>query len=159
MVDIPVRAKVNPLQEFMCIVRSELRRLDRDLILSESGGYRAFQDYFLCAVSGGWRVTKRRDVVAEFTSSRTALAWCIADKYQQWDLARRIQQLDQRLFITDRGLDLRQRRAQQHSSSLLLAKIQHRQQQRFTTKSELDKCVSRAKYLQIRGFRNDTQRN
>ena len=157
MAGIPIRPKVERLLD---IASSELERLGHDLILPEGRGYRIFRDYFLRRERSGWYLIKRHDPVAEFTSSRSALAWCIADKHQQWDLARRIQQLDQRIAITDRGLAPRLLRFTAGSRNrALAAKIQHRQQQRYTAKAELDKCVSRAKYLQIRGFRNDTQRN
>lgn len=158
MAGIPIRPKVERLQGLLDIASSELERLGHNLILPEGKGYRIFRDYFLRRQKHGWQLTKRHDLVAEFTSSRSALAWCIADKHQQWDLARRIQQLDQRIAITDSGLAPRLLRFTAGSrNSALAAKIQHRQQQKYTTKAELDKCVSRAKYLQIRGFRNDTQ--
>jgi hypothetical protein len=158
MARIPVRPKVERLQGLLDIASSELERLGHNLILPEGRGYRIFRDYFLRRTNSVWQLTKRQDPVAEFTSSRSALAWCIADKHQQWDLARRIQQLDERIAITDQGLTPRLMLFRAGSRNrALAAKIQHRQQQRYTTKAELDKCVSRAKYLQIRGFRNDTQ--
>lgn len=160
MVGIPVRHKVERLQGLLDIASSELERLDQDLILPQGRGYRIFRDYRLQRNRWGWQLTKGLNPIAEFTTSRSALAWCIADKHQQWDLARRIQQLDQRIAITDSGLAPRLLRFTTGSRNpALAAKIQHRQQQRFTAKAELDKCVSRAKYLQIRGLRNDTQRN
>lgn len=159
MAGIPIRAKIKRLQHmFIDIAESELERMAHNLILPAAGGYRVFRDYFICRRHGRWCVTKRHNDMIEFTTSRSALAWCIADKHQQWDLARRIQQLDERVAITDRGLAPRLMRFTAGSrNTALAAKIQHRQQQRFNVKSELDKCVSRAKYLQIRGFRNDTQ--
>lgn len=160
MASVPVRPKVAHLQGLFDIASDELDRLGTDIILPMQNGYQVFRDYWLCQHEGSWHLSKRGSAVAEFTTSRAALAWCIADKHQEWQLCQRIQQLDERIAITDRGLEPRLRRWRAGTgNTALVAKIQHRQQQRYTAKAELDKCVSRAKYLQIRGLRNDTQRN
>jgi hypothetical protein len=50
-----------------------------------------------------------------------------------------------------------EQRSKGQRAEILKSKIQHRKQQRYIVKRELEKCVNLAKYLQLRGFQNDTQ--
>jgi hypothetical protein len=161
MASIPLRDKINRIDKLVDLARREMPRIQDNLILRTTDGYSVFGIYRMRKRQGRYQVLKGLDPRGEFGSRKTALAWCIADKYQQLNLARRIQQLDQQYQYRDKAVELRRQCLKTNDSrqDWLSSKIQYREQQRKDNQAELQKCVNLAKYLQIRGFQDDTQRN
>ena len=81
-------------QKLADLVQRELPQLLNQLIIDDGGKYRAFGIYVIEPGSHGYTVIRRDDVVGTFSSSKSALAWCIADRNNQLNLAREIQNLD-----------------------------------------------------------------
>lgn len=159
MVNKTLHDKLN-FDHLVDLARTELSNLSNDLIYKTAQGYRAFRTYDIVRKKHAYNVFKNGDLQAQFGSTRSALAYCIADKNRKYNLAREIQQLDQQLVNYDQSIDPRRelaKRSKGHRAEVLESKIQHRQQQRYIVKRELEKCVNLAKYLQLRGFQNDTQ--
>ena len=159
MADKKLHAGVN-LNQLVSFAKIELQNLSDDLIFRTQQGYRAFKAYDIKFENQIYTVYKHGDPQAQFGSTKSALAYCIADKNRKHNLAREIQQLDQQLVNYDQSIQPRQnlrQRSKGQRAEILKSKIQHRKQQRHIVKRELEKCVNLAKYLQLRGFQNDTQ--
>lgn len=156
-----LRDKVNWFDKFVDTARNDLTQLQGNLILPIDGGYSVFGVYTLTLDNSDVIVTKSTKFIDRFTSKKTALSWCIADKYNQQKLALQIELLDFKFRVAEQAVRTRELALAQANANkdVILAKLAHRKQQKFYAQAELEKCVKQAKYLQIRGFANDTQRN
>jgi hypothetical protein len=97
-----------------------------------------------------------------FSNKRTALSWCVADKYHQYALANSIQTLDQKRQLLLADIDCRQRQVGNTKNSSFVdtvaAKLGVKTAKLQAINTELEKCIKTAKYFQIRGFSNETAR-
>jgi len=99
---------------------------------------------------------------ATFSDVRTALSWCVAIKFHEINLARSIAVLDEQRRITDQ--DIKSRRDLALNSKHLqfrdtvLTKLENKIQYRANVASQLEKCINLTKYLQLKGFQNETAR-
>jgi hypothetical protein len=150
-------------QQFERWVFQEFRQMLTVLVWrNEDGDYEAFGKYHIIPQNPGYRVIINDDDQGFFNSTRTAISWCVADKYKQYNLARELLALDNmladvtndifvRASIANRTKDLQQR---ENIETKLETKILHKRD----LESQLTKCVNRAKYLQQKGFENETSR-
>ena len=133
-----------------------------NLIWQENNRYHVFGRYEMTITERGCEMVSDRHDTHIFSSSRSALAWCIADKYQRLDVAQEIRALDQRKQMVEADIRVRshlaQRQADAQRRESTMLKVQHRCQQLEQIKDRLDKCIGLAKYWQIRGFNNETAR-
>lgn len=144
------------------VLGASLAEVMGNMILPLGSGYEAFGNYVIQPVNDEWQVQRsRRDPLA-FSSSRTALAWCIADKLRQTQLSMDIQRLDAEKTAITADITARARlRGRMRASDLAEAvdvKLETRRQRLAGVEATLTKCVNQAKYLQIRGFNNETAR-
>lgn len=144
------------------MVSADIDRLSQNLFVRDGDRYHVFDLYEIYRQRGQWLVVKRlRDPVC-FGHLHSAVAWCIADKYQQHALSIDIRRLDQQVTALEtdiavrRGLQGRMRQAQARETVDI--KLQTRQQRLAGLQEHLTKSVNRAKYLQIRGFNNEAAR-
>jgi hypothetical protein len=132
------------------------------VIIPESQVYRAFGAYWIKPRHSHTEVWKSQEKIADFGSTRSAISWCIADNHKQYNLAQQIMDLDQRSKWSQETISQRNALSQQSRNTefqnLIQIKLQHRKAQKRQIDSELEKCIKRTKYLQYRGFTNDTQR-
>jgi len=140
----------------------ELNNLADNLVLRDGNNYFLFGRYDLAKSDYGVEVVDRNMPVGVFGSTKTAVAWCVADKFNQLSVARRIQQLDQERTryindITTKRLLMSQSKNYDFKDTVFV-KILHQQRQCQTIETELTKYVNLAKYWQYRGFNNETQR-
>lgn len=142
--------------------RREFQRLSHHIIVKDANTLVVFGRYMLDSGPQGCTVSTWSDTVAVFSNTRTALSWCVADKFSRYQLANSIKILDEKKqsLIGDIQHNRLQTRRSQHTDfcDLLETKIQHKQIRLENTKSELEKCINLAKYLQLRGFDNETAR-
>jgi hypothetical protein len=147
--------------KLIALARRELPSLADSLIVAVDGGYQAFGKYQIRRQGNVYTVQEQSVDRGTFGSTRSALSWCIADKYHQYDLALRIRQLDERSTWARECIETRENLAKRSTpefQSNISVKLQHRQAVKYQIDLELEKCVKKAKYLQNRGFTNDTQR-
>ena len=129
---------------------------------NDDGSYSVFGRYTIVPESPGYRVFCAATDVGVFGSTRTALSWCIADKYQAFRTARELLETDQKLTHITNDIALRAALADRSRrwdfrdtvGSKLETKIIKKKQ----LENQLAKCVNWAKYCQQRGFTNETQR-
>ena len=150
-------------QEFDRVFRQEFRDLLPNMIWqNDDGDYEVFNRYLIQPQQGQYRMFCSATDVGLFSSTRTALSWCIADKNQAYNLARELQELDNKLTALNNDIAVRAALAERSTrwefrdpvGSKLETKIIRRKQ----VENRLAKCVDWAKYSQQRGFTNETQR-
>ena len=97
----------------------------------------------------GVTVTTLDDTIHHFGSKRSAVSWCVADK--QNNINTLSSDIQCRKAQADRGKT-------QEFYEIVNTKIQPKIAQQASVTAELEKCIKMAKYMQIRGFNNETAR-
>lgn len=141
----------------------ELAKYTQHIILEEPNRtISVFGQYLLIPHSGVVRVTENGDRRADLRDTRTALSWCVARKFNRPELARQIEALDQAYRRTCQ--DIKQRRQLARRSGrlefrdIVNAKLQRKIQYHNDIDRQLEKCIDLTKYLQRKGFQNETAR-
>lgn len=130
---------------------------------NDYGEYEAFGRYRIVRDSHGYKVYVNDIADGFFHSTRSAISWCVADKYKRYNLARDIQNLDSMLGNITNDIFVRagvahKTRDPAHRESIetkLETKILHKK----ALETQLNNCVNWAKYLQQKGFENETSRS
>ena len=151
------------LERLQDIVAMDLNDMAKNVILPDGAGYQVFEIYSLQPVAGQWQVGKRGDIVSNRGSLKSAVSWCVADKYNQIRLGMDIIDLDRQCQLTKNDIEVRsllQKKIRDVDlKSAVNIKITTRQLRLRVLGERLEKCINRAKYLQIRGFNNETARS
>jgi hypothetical protein len=153
--------KQDKLERF---AEQELKRnLHVIIVPDDEGGYVVFGQYHLVPDTRGYKVyTMTSDASTLFSSKRCALSWCVADRYNQLNLAQNIRILDQKKQILEADIYCRRTTAERSKTQCFYetvnTKIQPKLDKYNSLNAELEKCLISAKYLQIRGFNNETAR-
>ena len=156
---------MNPQKAFHRLhdmIAQDLAALAPNTIIPEGRGYLAFEIYSIQPDRGLWRVSKRGDLQSIMTSVKSAVSWCVADKYHQHRLSTDIQDLDQQKLHLESDLQVREHMARKSrlgtSIDAVEAKLSNRRWRLAQIDERLAKCVNVAKYWQLRGFNNETAR-
>jgi hypothetical protein len=144
------------------VLSSEYDSVKQNLMFSTPQGYELFDVYTISKTPNGATVQKSSSTPIEFTSTKSAVSWCIADKYNQFRLADEIMQLDKTrrrlredvLFSQVYTRQLRDATVRETAS----LKLQVKQDILQSTETGLEKCANLAKYWQLRGFSNEIER-
>jgi hypothetical protein len=143
--------------------RQEFKDLMPNVIWQNDNGiYDVFDRYRIHPTKAGYLVYCSATEVGLFSSTRAALSWCIADKHKAYKTARELLEIDNKLsnlnndIATRAGIGDRSRDPVLRETILtkLESKIIHKKQ----LENQLAKCINWAKYVQQRGFDNETQR-
>ena len=143
--------------------RKEFPEIITNLIFqNETGDYEIFGRYVIKKEKNVCRVYCSATDAVTFSSTKTALSWCIAAKFSNYNLARDILNLDRKLMALTNDINTRANVAERSKNSLfretvetkLETKIIHKKQ----VEQQLTKCVNYAKYYQQKGFNNETVR-
>lgn len=138
------------------------RNLHALIIPDDAGGIVAFGKYKITPQSTGFLVsTWDRDIHC-FSSKRTAISWCSAENSNQYKLSNELLILDRKKQSLGADIQCRkgmgERGATEDFYETVITKIQPKIDQYTLVSNELEKCVISAKYLQLRGFSNETAR-
>ena len=150
-------------RDFERALRHEIKDiLPNTIWQNEDGVYSVFGKYQIVPEKPGYRVFCSATDVGLFSSSRSALSWCIADKYQEYNLARDILALDTKLYSLTNDITARANLADRSKAPLFRETIETKLETKIIRKKIVEKqlvnCVNRAKYIQQRGFNNETVR-
>jgi hypothetical protein len=142
------------------LLEEEFDQIRNNLIFCDNDQYYAFNTYQIVKNSNGTvEVIKGRFDPKTFSSFRIALSWCIADKYQQLNLAYRLIQLDREKLRISADISARQSLVRQITNSerreAAQLKITTKKTSIIQVEKQLTKCVNLAKYWQIQGFNRD----
>jgi hypothetical protein len=151
-------------QELEAWVRSELRTVMPNFIWrNDHGDYELFGKYRIVSNRPGYTVYCAANAVGDFSSTRTAVSWCVADKYRNYNLARDILRTDTRLSAVSNDVFVRMGVANKSKRAEFRESIDTKLETKIIRKKELEhelsKYVNLAKYLQQRGFDNETARS
>jgi len=153
---------MKPDQEFERMFRQEFKNVAPNLIWQSEDGYEVFDHYRIEPSSPGYRVVCGITEVGTFSSTRTALSWCIADKNHGYNTAREILRTDNKLTALKNDINTRaaigDRSRDPNLREIILTKLESKIIQKKLLENQLDKYVSWAKYIQHRGFQNETAR-
>lgn len=140
------------------LIDSNFPSIEHNSIIPIDDEYLVFGHYRI----SGKQVYKHTTEIGEFSSQKVALCWCIADKYQQHRLAQDILHLEHLVTSMSADLKVRSHLAQHLRNPVyrenVQIKLERKRSQLREVQERLDKCVNLAKYLQIRGFNNETAR-
>jgi hypothetical protein len=145
------------------MIRVELRDVMLNVIFPlDTGGYEVFGKYRILPDRPGYLVMCSATEVGVFNSTRTAMSWCIADKYCDYNLARNLLILDNKLAHLNQDIQARANLADRSQNPDFRERIGTKLETKIIRKkvieNQLANCVNLAKYLQQRGFNNETQR-
>ena len=148
-------------QKLAALAERELPKLLDRVIVADGEKYRVFGSYVLRQTARGYSLTCQDSPVGTFTSTRSAVAWCIADKNRQYRLANEIQHLDFTLLRLRNDIEVRGGQAQKSYGTFwetVSTKAAHRREQSQHIQNELTKCINSTKYQELRGRINETAR-
>ena len=150
-------------QEFERLFRQEFRDIMPNTIWqNDAGEYEVFGHYRIQAARPGYRVFCSATDVGVFSSTRTALSWCIADKNKAYNTSRELLTVDTKLTALTQDINARaavgDRSQNPQLRETILTKLETKIIQKKLLENQLTKCVNWAKYIQQRGFEDETQR-
>ena len=150
--------KIN--KEFDRMMRQEFPEIVANLIFQDSAGtYQVFDRYHIIKESPNFRVFCGATDVGRFSSTKTALSWCIADKFKAFNLAREILELDTKLSSLTSDITARANLADSSTNAVFRETIETKLETKIIRKKQveeqLSKCVNWAKYTQQKGFNNN----
>ena len=154
---------MKPDQEFERLFRQEFRNIMPNTIWkNDNGVYEVFGHYRIQPERPGYRVFCGATDIGVFSSTRTALSWCIADKNKSYNTARELLTIDNKLAVLTQDISIRaalgDRSKNLDLQETILTKLESKIIQKKLLENQLAKCVNWAKYIQQRGFDNETQR-
>jgi hypothetical protein len=154
---------MKPEQEFDRMFRQEFRDTMPNVIWqNENGTYQVFGNYTIQPGRTGYQVFCSATEIGTFSSTRSALSWCIADKNKSYNTAREILLTDNKLAALSHDINARaavgDRSKNPELRETILTKLESKIIQKKLLENRLTKCVNWAKYIQQRGFDNETQR-
>jgi hypothetical protein len=150
-------------QEFERLFRKEFKDiLPNTIWQNDDGVYEVFGKYYIIPQKKKCQVLCHATEVGTFNSTRSALSWCIADKFQNYTLAREILAVDNALNLVVEDISIRASVADLAKNPDFRENIATKLETKIIRKKELEnqlaKCISCAKYYQQRGFNNETAR-
>lgn len=150
-------------QDFDRMFRQEFRETMPNIIWQNNDGvYEVFGHYRIQPDRPGYRVFCSATDVGVFSSTRTALSWCIADKNRAYNTARELLTVDNKLAALTHDINARAALGDRSQNPALretiLTKLESKIIRKKLLENQLAKCVNWAKYIQQRGFDNETQR-
>jgi hypothetical protein len=154
---------MKPDQELERMFRQEFKDAVANLIWqNDSGEYEVFGKYRIIPQRPGYRVFCSATEVGTFYSTKTALSWCIADKHNAYNTARELLTVDNKLTALTQDINARAAIGDRCKSpelrETILTKLESKIIHKKQLENQLTKCVDWAKYMQIRGFDNETAR-
>ena len=154
---------MKPDQELKNLFNQEFQDiLPNTIWQNDNGVYEVFSKYRIEPVKNGYRVWCFDSAIGTFKTTRTALSWCIADKYNAFNLARDLLSVDNKLTSLTNDINSRASIGDRSSNPLFRenigTKLETKIIQKKQLENELSKYVKWAKYCQQRGFENETAR-
>ncbi len=144
------------------MVSGDLADLEAKSIFRDGDCYHVFGVYDITPTAVGFVVTKSGQIIQEFGTVKSALAWCSADKLRKNELSRDILSIERERQLVSADFAVRNYLAQHIKNTdkrdAVRVKLEHRRQRMKALENRLFKCCDLAKYWQIRGFNNETAR-
>jgi hypothetical protein len=145
------------------VLKSDVVNAISNIMLPNAdGGYHLFGLFDVRETAGRIEVLQNQCKIQDFGSMRVAVSWCIAKKHNKQELATEFVQLDQNLSrlvdSTRTYSEIVNTIKDPQRRIITQTKLEDTRYKLQTVKNRLDKCVSIAKYFQIRGFNDEIER-
>lgn len=155
---IPAKA-INKLEK---ILHNDIVEIQENAIFESENGYEVFNKYTVTKQGHCIEVIRKNKQSKIFSSTRNALSWCVADKYNQIKLADEIERLDQQKLRLANDVQLvlakMPKIKDQEFKEVVELKLDTKQRLLKKVEHGLNKCVTLAKYWQLRGFNDEIER-
>ena len=143
------------------IVTTELRAPSSNVIIRfKNNNYRVFGKYEIIKVENKFHVFCSATKIGEFQSVKNAVSWCVAAKNQRFELAATILDLDNRIHSIKNDITVRTaiavRCKTENFQNDLTIKIENKNIRKLQLEHDLRECINLTKYLQYKGFTNET---
>ena len=163
MVSDPLHYQMIDTEKVTRLFQREIQNLSPNTIWQNNNGvYQVFGHYQIFTENNGFKVFCHSTEVGVFATTRTALSWCIADKYRAYNTARELLTLDNKLTALTNDIAVRaavgDRSRDAGLRETIMVKLENKIMQKKQLENELTKYVNWAKYYQQRGFNNETAR-
>ena len=150
-------------QYFKKVLNKELLSILTETVCkNDDGTYELFGSYTLQPEDSRYSVSKHKQKIGVFNNTKTAVSWCIADKYHLRDLANEIVMIDRKIYNLNVDIHVRstiaERSNEQDLKELVDVKLQYKLKLRKDLEERLANCINLAKYWQRRGFNNEITR-
>lgn len=147
-------------KEFARAFRQEFKDLTTNLIWQNNDGdYEVFDRYRITEEKPGYRVFCSATDVGLFSSTKSALSWCIADKHKAYNVARDIMEVDLKLRTLNNDIATRAGNADRSTNHNFRETVETKLESKIIRKkkleTELAKYVNWAKDVQGRRFATD----
>lgn len=154
---------MNQQQKVERWAKKEIKRTLNFLIMPDDhNGFIAFGKYHIVPVDDKYQVSLLNNVFHSFINKRSAISWCVAHHNRKVPLANTILALDQKKQLLSNEIShsrvLQDRTKNAVFKETMATKIQPKVDALSQLNIELEKCINLAKYLQIKGFPNETPR-
>ena len=156
-------ASTRVLNKLESIVKSDMPLAEQNTIVRDKNGqYDVFGLYQIQANKHGALVTRNTETVKQFGSVKSAVSWCIAEKYKQYNLARDIERSDNDVVRIWNDVSFSQTsiaKTKDFDAYIISQnKLENKKTHLSQAQQRLEKCVNLAKYFQIRGFNDELAR-
>jgi hypothetical protein len=143
------------------LFRKEFPELTSNLIFQNKvGEYEVFGRFIIKKEKNLCRVYCSDTEKGVFSNTKSALSWCIAIKFYQYNLARDILNLDNKLTSLSNDINARANIADKSKNldfqETLEIKLENKIIYKKQIEKQLHKCITYAKYYQQKGFNNET---
>lgn len=150
-------SEINRIEQFVIEQYDDVKQ---NLIIKDNGVYYVFDAYTIAKLNNlTFTVAKSQRDPKKFSSLKSAISWCIADKFGQLDLAVKIHHLDCLRSDMLNDLQVRQELARKITDrdrkEAVDYKIRFKKHSFELVEKQLSKCINLAKYWQIKGFNRD----
>lgn len=154
---------MNQEQKLQQFAERTARSVLKNSIIEMDTGYLVFGQYNVQPEPNGYVVYQYDDKVGSFSNKQTAICWCIAEHHHQHRLSFEIKTLDAKKAQLAADITIRRQISErcrtQQTAEIIETKLEPKILYYKSVKAELEKCVNSAKYLQHRGFLNETARS
>lgn len=129
----------------------------------DNNGYVMYDRYHLTPVPKTklWTVTKNGTKISDFETRRIAGAWCIADHHHRFRLEHEILFYNQEYMKVCNRIDFSRDSlsSDPERRDIQIARMLRDKDYKRHIENALDKLVGSAKYIQLKGFTNETERS
>jgi hypothetical protein len=154
---------MNKQQKLERWAKKEIKRTINFLIIpDDSNGFIAFGKYHIQPLNGLYQVNLMDREMHTFVNKRSAISWCVAHHNKKTRLANTILTLDRKKQLLNNDIQYSRivcdRSKNVDFKETVTIKMQPKIDALTQLNVELEKCINSAKYLQIKGFPNETPR-
>jgi len=156
-----LRSKINQAQNLLeSLARQHL--IGRNNIFQVDDSIRAFGCYTIVKTANSYNIYRGSTLAFSPANTRIAIAWCVADKYNHFALLRDIEISSAELERLENDIDhyrgFIKLNQDNDRNEIILHRLHTTILRQKYIKNRLDKCIDVAKYMQQKGFDNETAR-